>query len=370
MSRKILVTGATGIVGGAAAATLLQASGDDTLLFLVRAADQDAGLLRLRQSLGKFGLTPKTLNQLKAGQIICGDLAKAAAFLADSRLDQVTHVINCAAISSFTNHPGIWPVNVDGTFALAKRMSEVPGLKRFVHVGTAMACGPNQTSPVHESWDLPTDPEHLVQYTASKAEVERRMRTMLPTLPLVVARPSIVVGHSHLGCRQSGSIFWVFRMAHALEKFSCSLDDKIDIIPSDYCGQALVHLCLAKTLQWNLYHVSAGMVSSHTFREIDIALSAASGVPPMGPRFEQFAIDDIGSLAHDFQEKLGKCNRRLVAKALRLYGGFAELNYVFDNSRLLQEGMPQAPHFTSYIDKCVATSEHMPISEQMLEDFK
>jgi hypothetical protein len=29
--------------------------------------------------------------------------------------------------------------------------------------------------------------------------------------PLIVARPSIVVGHTRLGCRPSASIFWYYR---------------------------------------------------------------------------------------------------------------------------------------------------------------
>jgi hypothetical protein len=32
-------------------------------------------------------------------------------------------------------------------------------------------------------------------------------------------------------------------------------------------------------------------------------------------------------------------NRRLLLRAMQLYGGFAELNYVFDSNRLLGEGL-------------------------------
>ncbi len=369
--RIVLITGATGFLGGATAARLLEQQLAGTqLLFLVRATTPAEGLQRMQVSLARFEVAQQLLDTLDARNILCGDLANVAAFADDSRLDEVTEVINCAAIASFSNHPGIWPINVVGTFAFATRMAAVKGLKRFVHVGTAMACGPNMQSPVSESWDLPADDEHLVPYTASKAEIERKLRIELPTLPLVVARPSIVVGHSKYGCAPSASIFWVFRMAHALEKFTCELTEQVDVVPVDYCAEALIKLALSEKLKWSLYHISAGSLDSNTFGEIDMAYAEAKGIEPIGPRYQVIALEEIGGLLQEFKARLGDCNKRLVARALRLYGGFAELNYVFDNSRLLHEGLHTPPRFTSYMGACVASSSNVPIAEQMLEDFK
>jgi nucleoside-diphosphate-sugar epimerase len=44
--------------------------------------------------------------------------------------------------------------------------------------------------------------EHFVEYTASKAECEMLLENTAPELPLVVARLSVVVGHSAAVCRQ------------------------------------------------------------------------------------------------------------------------------------------------------------------------
>ncbi|MDI7066993.1 SDR family oxidoreductase, partial [Klebsiella pneumoniae] len=51
-------------------------------------------------------------------------------------------------------------------------------------------------------------------YTQCKREDERLLRSTYPNLPLVVVRPSIVVGHTVLGTLPSASIFWVFRVVH------------------------------------------------------------------------------------------------------------------------------------------------------------
>lgn len=77
----------------------------------------------------------------------------------------MTHVLNCAAVASFGNNPLIWKVNVEGTLALARRMEQVATLERFLHVGTAMSCTPEQDSLVAESAEFRESAEHLVEYT-------------------------------------------------------------------------------------------------------------------------------------------------------------------------------------------------------------
>jgi nucleoside-diphosphate-sugar epimerase len=367
---KILVTGATGFLGSTIVANLLEKGRAASLLLLVRADNVEDGLTRIYEALHKQEVPENQISQIDPSQIILGEFGDVAAFTGDSRLDDVTHVINCAAIASFGTNPLIWPINVDGTFAFARRMARAPRLERFVHVGTAMACGPDVASPVGESWELAPSDEHLVQYTASKAEIERKLHNELPDLPLVVARPSIVVGHTRLGCKPSGSIFWVFRMARKLEQFTCTLDEKIDVIPVDYCAEALVMLALKPKLAHNLYHISAGEASSCTFGEIDTALAHGLGLEPIGNRFRKVSDDELKELAHEFQTRIGPCNRRLVLRALQLYAGFAKLNYVFDNHRLLAEGIPPSPRLDSYIGLCARTSVDIPVQEQMKWDFK
>lgn len=370
-SNSILLTGATGFLGGAVAARLVDEGFAECLLFLVRAESPEEGLERLRDNLRLHAVLESALQRLQPRQILCGDLLDTRWLGSErGRLMRVEQVINCAAVASFSKNPNIWPVNVEGTFAFARIMSESRHLKRFLHVGTAMCCGPERESPVHESWDFPHSDEQLVDYTASKAEIERRMREELPSLPLVVARPSIVVGHSELGCQASGSIFWVFRMGFALESFTCGLDEQIDVIPVDYCAEALVALALKPTLGHSLYHISAGHASSCTFGEIDRAYAQAHGAAPVGARYRKVAPDDLRELASNFEERIGPANPRLVLRALRLYSGFADLNYLFDNQRLLDEGIAAPPRFIDYVDVCVASSRDVSIPVQMQWDFK
>ena len=365
---KTLITGATGFIGGACAISAMQDGRAADLLFLVRAGTIEEGMKRIIDSLTRFEPPPPLLKQLTPRQIVLGDLANVDTFANDPRLNHVTHVLNCAAVASFGDHPGIWPVNVLGTVKFAERMSKVATLKRFIHIGTAMACGPGKVSPVSECWELDDDVQHLVRYTASKAEAERQMHA-IPGLPLVVARPSIVVGHTQLGCKPSTSIFWVFRMVHDLGCFMCDLDEAVDVIPVDYCARALMHLLFKEKISSNLYHISAGE-NSATFRDIELALANARGIPSKADTFRKITEQEISSLASDFKTRLGITNRRLMVKALKLYGGFAVLNYQFDNRRLIDEGLEPPPPFPSYIDHCINSTNGLPLIEQMMDDFK
>jgi thioester reductase-like protein len=105
-----------------------------------------------------------------------------------------------------------------------------------------MSCTPEQDSLVAESAEFRENAEHLVEYTFSKSTIEQLMRQECPNLPLLIARPSIVVGHTRHGCTPSSSIFWVFSMGLMLQKFMCSMEDRIDVVPVDYCADALLML--------------------------------------------------------------------------------------------------------------------------------
>jgi len=368
--KKILITGSTGFLGGAVVANLLHNTVKDRLLLLVRGETVEEGLSRLKANLKNFGLAESSINTITSQNIILGDLVLTEKFINDLRLNDVTHVINCAAVASFGNNPNIWKVNVEGTFQLAERMSRVEGLKKFIHVSTAMSCVPEPNSLVTEGGLDSSREKHVVEYTWSKATIEKLMTEKLPELPLVIARPSIVVGHSEKGCLPSASIFWVFRMALALGKFTCNLDDRIDVVPVDYCADALVMLLDAEDVINEVIHISAGINSCVTFAEIDEAMAKASGSSPVGDDYQKVSYKQLSESRRKFKDLFGPCNERIMLRAMNLYGHFSSLNVVFDNSKLLHLGMNKPLRFTDYLDRCVLTTRDSTIAELMQIDFK
>lgn len=369
--RSFLITGATGFVGGAVMVAALRAGHGPRLLLLSRALSDQSARSRLFDNLRRLGATDRELGTLGHDCILEADLADADAFSRSRQLDAIERVIHAAALPTFSHNPSIASINVDGTLALARALNH-DHLRRFLFVGTAMAVGPSlrRGSVIDESMDLGAEEDHLVPYTASKAQAERRLRLELPDLPLVVARPSIVVGHTQLGVTPSQSIFWVFLVGHMLGAFTCELEDFIDVIPADWCANVLLQLATLDHLGHDVYHVSAGRESSVTIDEIDQALSRARCVPPIADQYRKVTKEDLASLLPRLKRIAPEANRRLLLRAMQLYGGFAELNYVFDNERLRSAGLDPSPRLTSYLSRCVETARGIPIADQMKWDFK
>ena len=367
---KLLITGATGFLGGAVLARALSDSSFESILLLVRANTAGEGVARVRNNLANFGCNETLLAKINEKNILLGDLAYSEDFLNDERLSSVTHVINSAAVASFGDNALIWKVNVEGTLKFVKRMADVSGLVRFVHVGTAMSCVPEAGTLVTESMTRKPEEEHLVQYTWSKSTIEQLIVEQCPQLPLLIARPSIVVGHSEEGCRPSSSIFWVFRMALMLGKFMCAMEDKIDVIPVDYCAEALLLLTQHIELTDKVYHISAGDTGSTRFVEIDRAMAAALDQNPIYATYQQVDYSELVKNRREFKAIYGPCNERLMLRAMRLYGEFSMLNVRFSNKKLLDLGMSPPPRFVDYINRCVDTTRDFSIPELMKVDFK
>ena len=275
----VLLTGATGLIGGATLARLLQPDPACHVLLLVRADTPAAAAGRVRQSLRRFVDLATLGTALGACNVICGDLTDPAA-LADGRLDDVTHVLHLASNTSFRSVRGVRHAIILGTLTLAHRLRRAPRLQRLLHVSTAYLCGDDPPRGVKED-DYPR-PEvgHIVEYTSSKAEAEVLLRNTAPELPLVIARPSVVVGHTALGCGPSASIFWFYRAVDRLRRTNFPLDAYDDVTPVDYAAAALLFLLFRPELAHDCYHVSAGAGASVTWREIAAVFADCYGPRP------------------------------------------------------------------------------------------
>jgi nucleoside-diphosphate-sugar epimerase len=309
---------------------------------------------------------PAQLARLSPEMVLCGDLSTFPALLHDARVQSITHVLNAAALASFAFKKEIWTVNVEHTSAFVRAIASLPAVRRFLYVGTAMISGDTAHQTVQED-QFPSEVRQLVPYTRSKAEIERRLPELLGKIPLVVARPSIVVGHTRLGCAPSPSIFWIFRMIHQAKRIPFSPLHRIDIIPVDYCARALDYLMLKPELTHVRYHVSAGRDGSCSFAEIE---SAYSRFKNENEPLIEFDIADLASLESRFGEWFGPGDNRHLKGAIHMYRAFAGLDITFDNRRLLAEGMDPPPAFTEYLDACIRTGEGEPIALQMRYEFR
>jgi nucleoside-diphosphate-sugar epimerase len=244
----------------------------------------------------------------------------------------------------------------------------VRGLQRFVHVSTAYICGANPPPVVQED-DYPR-PEvyHLAEYTASKAMTETLMEAIAPKLPRVVARPSVVVGHTRLGCLPSGSIFWYYRALDLLGRVPGAVHARKDIVPVDYVAAALAQLLLKLDLRHKRYHISAGWEASVSWQEMAAAFARCRGISP-APAYRTVDFATVQRERGRLRELLGPGDENRLLQALELFWRFGAAGaQVFDNRRLLDEGLPPPPRFTDYLPVCVRLPAGRSVYEQMTDD--
>jgi len=347
----ILVTGATGFIGGAIAARLI--ANGHSVLALVRAPSESHARARVARSVGRFG--PR-----HTVRVLVGDLAEDGTY-DSSVFDEVTHVVHAAACTSFAAVREAGRTNVDGTRKLANRVFCT--VRRFLHVSTAYCCGDRPKAIVHEDDAPRPDHTHVNEYARSKAHAELSFLAMDWRDRLLIARPSVVIGHSSLGVRPSSSLFWYYRAMAALRCGAFGLDDRRDIVPVDYVADALAFLLELERPRFRTYHVSAGERASVPLRQILRRLSPSDDWTKVPATALANMSSQLGPLAKSDAEATK------LARGMSACARFAEsgIRY-FDNSRLLSEGFRPPPSFLEYIDACVESSAGASVFEQMVDD--
>lgn len=370
---NVLVTGATGFVGGALLARLM--ADGVACIAIVRAADRAAGRARLAESLARFMDLDRVADAIRATPIVVGDLADAETY-ADDALATTTHVVHAAACTSFVSERETWRTNVDGTRCLAEHVARLPTLERFVHVSTAYVCGDRPNAVVDERDALRDEHRYVNGYTRSKAAAERLLRAMQwppqavrGAERLVVVRPSVVIGHTTRGVAPSPSLFWYYRAMAALACGPFALDDRRDIVPVDYVADALAFLLRLVEPRHDTYHVSAG--AHATPLRVILERLGPAGASALDARWRKVSAEAMASLAPSLLPFVATAEEAShLARGLGACARFGELGvHAFDNARLLTEGFPPPPAFADVLDTCVANGgTRASLYAQMVDD--
>ena len=168
-AERVLVTGATGFIGGHLAARLVESG------YAVRA------LVR----------RPRPAGHLVGLELFEGDLLQPQSLEGLER--DVDHVFHCAGILGKwgTGDSEIRDVNVQGALNVLARF-ESSGLKRYVHLSAGGVTGPMGAEPADETYDC----RPATSYERTKLEGEQQVlrRAAETGIPAVVARPTFTYG--------------------------------------------------------------------------------------------------------------------------------------------------------------------------------
>jgi nucleoside-diphosphate-sugar epimerase len=140
---------------------------------------------------------------------------------------------------------------------LAREIAAGGALRRMVHVSTAYVSGRHGGCFGEE--DLELGQEFRNTYERSKHEAEHLLRRA-DDLPVVVARPSIVVGHRTSGWTPVFNvIYWPIRAFERglLEEVPARPESIADFVPVDYVTDGIMGL-LEQDGAYGTYHLVAG----------------------------------------------------------------------------------------------------------------
>ena len=281
---------------------------------------------------------------------------------------RVTHVMHCAAATSFVLPlDDVRRMNVGGTRALLDFARTCPRLEGVVCASTAYVAG-RRTGLVNERDTSAAG--YVNTYEQSKHEMEDVVRDAMTTLPVSVARFSTIIGHS-----RTGAVTGFNAIHHALRLFyqglapmlPGALSTTIDLIAVDYAARAL--LALTRSFRaGETYHLCAGASGSCTLDELlerTVAVFEQTRPAWRKRRIERPAVVDADTYEL-FVRSVEESGNVVLQHATRAVQAFAlQLAYpkTFDTANARAALAPHgitAPRVADFYDRvvahCVATN--------------
>lgn len=249
MNDTVLLTGATGFLGMELLVRLLERT-DHEVIVLVRTREGGTPAERMAEVYAQLyeEVPARFVDRVTA---FAGDISTGGLGLSvedrNEILQRATGVVHCAASIAFDlPMPAAMNTNAAGTariLSLALELAELGRLRRIVHVSTAYVSGCQ--AGVFLERDLGLGQRFRNSYEASKASAEWVIRCSPLDLPLVVARPSIVVGDSRCGWTPAFNvIYWPLRAfcRGLIDTIPASPGGILDIVPIDYVADGILAL--------------------------------------------------------------------------------------------------------------------------------
>jgi thioester reductase-like protein len=346
----IFLTGSTGYLGSYLVAGLFTGH-PDRLNLLVRAKTEQEARERLWQSLQLHFAFPEFLEHLNSRvRIFRGDLTSERFGLSDddyhALVDSTDSILHCAASLNRKSEKQCLNVNLRGSLEviqLARRAQNRHGLRRYSHVSTVAVAGKRQNEVVIEDTSIDWNRSDYDPYARTKKFCEYMVHQLLPDVTHTIFRPAIVLGDSR---RPETSQFDMAQAFDTLARFPVlplRPNDKIDIVPANYVGAAIVKIHQMEKPNYAIYHLSSG-TGAQTYKELTDALAEIGGWSK--PSYQPWLGGPFSKTVNWLAFKGGPVG--YGASLLKVFWPYLDWNTVFDNSRVVQE-MGEAPaKFSSY----------------------
>jgi nucleoside-diphosphate-sugar epimerase len=166
---------------------------------------------------------------------------------------------------------------------------------------------------------------------------------LLPDVQKTIFRPAIILGDSRRGETSQFDMVQAFHVLAQMPVLPLRPDDRIDIVPANYVGQAIVKIHQKDYPAHGIYHLSSG-TGSQTYLELTDALAKAGGM--MRPAFSPMLGWPFSHTVNWVANRGGALGHG--ASLLKVFWPYLDWNTVFDNSRVVAE-LGEAPaKFSTY----------------------
>ncbi len=254
-------------------------------------------------------------------------------------------MIHCAASLNRKSEKQCLNVNLRGSLEviqLARRVQNRNGLRRYSHVSTVAVAGKRQNEVVLEDASIDWARSDYDPYARTKKFSEHMVRELLPDVPRTIFRPAIVLGDSRRPETTQFDMVQAFDVLSRLPALPLRPQDRIDIVPANYVGKAIVTIHQKAEPAHGIYHLSSGE-GSQTYQDLTDALASQGGRRPVYlPAFGKPFSGTVNWLAK------GRGAVGFGASLLKVFWPYLDWNTVFDNSRVVAE-LGEAPaKFSTY----------------------
>lgn len=328
--KRILVTGAAGLIGGEVCARLVAAGHQVTAL-----------IHRNPEVRGNDGAP------VAVAETVACDIAQDRLGLDEATFDRLARtndlVIHCAATIRFDLSDAEYArTNTHGT-AKVIALAEAGGAG-LLHVSTAYVCG-TRDGAILEDDPLPASDGFANGYEASKAAGERLVRAC--DTPWAIARPGIVLGEYHSGrIRHFDALYLAFKlMAEGrIRQVPAGADATLGFVPVDHVAAGIV----AIVANWE----RAARGTFHLVPSSPLAMcDFAAGIGGVDSLHVPKLVDPAMFDAHD----LPPLERRLHRRVSALYASYFQRDPRFDDSRFRAlTGIEAGPADQAYLSRLIA----------------
>ena len=335
MQKRVLLSGATGLIGGELMLNL--AAKGIYSKAVVRASDESNANARLLDRIQKSVLWKPELAEFVSA--VAGDIEAPDFGLKASVLQSADVILHSAASTSFKPDADVYPVNLKAATNFGGILKNLKASQRGFFVGTA-AVTMEPRGIITE--DMPFA-GYANDYIRSKRDAETLLRSV--GVPFVSLRPGIVLSRGIDDAKLARNMLWAIPVMAELGDVPLDPQARLDFAPVDFIASAFAEMLLKNDFAHDCYHVSTGDASM-TFQALaDELILTMPGIKKLVMR------------GRDFVPVPRFARQRWMFAALQPYLPFLTADAVFSNERLKTEigTLAVAPAPVSYLGDLLAT---------------